>query len=110
MATKSEIQLEVSEVSEEGLTVALIDWWEAEVSSREADPFASSGTLYDAIVEMDSLSVLNGLLTVEACVGFKLPVKIIKRGGYRDRQEMVDHLVPQIRELCEKRRRSLTIA
>ena len=89
---------------ESAVTTALKDWWDKETTGRKTDPFAKPGTLYDTVVEMDSLSVVNVLVTIEKIVGFEPPVTIIKRGGYRDQQEMVDHMVPGIRALFLKHR------
>jgi hypothetical protein len=104
MANTMPQQVAANFFPESAVTTALEQWWDKEVKGRSTDPFAKPGTLYDTVVEMDSLSVVNVLVTIEKIVGFELPVTIVKRGGHRDRQEMVDHMVPGIRSLFMKQR------
>jgi hypothetical protein len=99
-------QLQIDTFPTEGLIAALAEWWDAEISKREADPFSVSGTLYDVVLEIDSLSTLSALLVIEKLVGFEIPVSVVKPGGYQDCQEMIDHLVPEIHVLFEKRHHS----
>ena len=100
---------EVGTFPEAEVTEALSEWWDAEMDVRRDDPFAKPGTLYDLVVDMDSLSMVNGLLVLEKILGFEAPVTAIKRGGYRDRQEMIDHLVPRIGDIYRKHRNLKTI-
>jgi hypothetical protein len=84
------------------IATALQRWWHSEVGHIANDPFAPKeerkGTLYDVVVEIDSLSVIDALLLLEGIVGFEVPPKVIKRGGYRDCEEMVSHLLAGLRE------------
>lgn len=84
------------------LTEAIVGWWEEQTLERNNDPFAP-GTLYDVLTDVDSLSAVNVLLLLDPIVGIELPESIIKPGGYSDRQEMIDHLIPAINELFSKR-------
>lgn len=102
MANPMPLQVAANSFPENAVTTALKDWWNKETSGRKTDPFAKPGTLYDTVVEMDSLSVVNVLVTIENIVGFELPVTVIKCGGYRDQHEMVGHMVPGIRNLFLK--------
>jgi hypothetical protein len=88
---------------EQELEDAIGKWWDEETSKRLNDPFAASGTLFDVLTEVDSLSAVNVLLTIEPIVGFAPPESIIKPGGYADRKEMIDHLLPALRKLYDKR-------
>lgn len=85
------------------LETAIGQWWNDETAKRLNDPFAASGTLFDVLTEVDSLSAVNVLLTIEPIVGFAPPESIIKPGGYADRKEMIDHLLPALRKLYSKR-------
>lgn len=87
---------------EQQVVAALEKWWAAESAARAADPFGRKDTLFAVLPDVDSLSVVNALLVVEEEIGFKPPVTVIKRGGYRDCKEMIDHLVPAIRKSYEK--------
>ena len=83
---------------------ALLAAWDSEIATRRDDPFAKPGTLYEVVVAIDSLTIVNFLLTVEEVLGFKPPVTVVKRGGYKDCDEMINHLVPAIREHYQKHR------
>jgi acyl carrier protein len=102
MATTFHSPIPVETFAETALIKALTEWWDAEIDIRNNDPFARPGTLYDLVVDIDSLSMVNLLLEIEPTLGFKPPVTVIKRGGYRSCQEMIDHLVPAIREHYRK--------
>lgn len=104
MANPMPQQTAANSFPENAVTTALKDWWNKETSGRQTDPFAKPKTLYDTVVEMDSLSVVNVLVTIEKIVGFELPVTVIKRGGYHDQNEMISHMVPKIRDLFLKHR------
>jgi hypothetical protein len=78
-------------------------WWDDEVDD---DPFADNskkGTLYELLPTVDSLTILNLLLTVEMHLNIKLPVSVVRRGGYKSKKDMVDHLLPRIRRHFESK-------
>jgi hypothetical protein len=85
---------------------ALRRWWQSEVQKGVDDPFAkqkeTAGTLYDVLVEVDSLSVVGVLAELGTLVGFKVPPRLIKRGGYTNCDEMVNHLLKGLRD-CARR-------
>jgi hypothetical protein len=84
------------------LTEAIDRWWEEQTLERTNDPFAR-GTLYDVLTDVDSLSAVNVLLVLDPIVGIKLPESLIKPGGYGNRQEMINQLIPAISNLFSKR-------
>jgi hypothetical protein len=91
-----------STLPEAELESSIRQWWDEKVQKDLDDPFANkketSGTLYDVLVEMDSLSVVGILADLGNIVGFDVRPSLIKRGGYRDCDEMVTHLIKGIRE------------
>jgi hypothetical protein len=89
---------------ERELKDAIGKWWDEETSKRLRDPFSATGTLYDVLTEVDSFSAVNVLLVIDSILGFEPPESVIKPGGYRDRKEMIDHLLPTLRNLFIKRR------
>jgi hypothetical protein len=93
----------VKTAAEKELTDAIITWWAEETSKHADDPFAAPGTLYDVLTDVDSLSAVNVLLVLEPIVGCGLPESLIKPGGYSDRQEMIDDLLPAISAFLTKR-------
>lgn len=89
---------------EKELREAINKWWDEQQLDRDNDPFTPN-TLYDALTDVDSHSAVNVLLTLDPIVGVALPESIIKPGGYHDRQEMIDHLIPRINRIFSKRTR-----
>ena len=92
---------------EHELTKDLRSWWNDQVGGGDDDPFAdpkpASGTIFDVIPEIDSLGAVTGLITIEKHVGFEVPPRVIRRGGYNDFNDMVNDLLPKVRALVEKK-------
>ena len=82
------------------------DWWNSEVENDGEDPFLDpakmEGTLHQLLPTIDSLSAVNCLLGIETCIGVRIPVSVIKRGGYANCVEMEEHLLPRILKTWEK--------
>jgi hypothetical protein len=93
---------------ENEIEATLRQWWNAEVQKGADDPFAkqreTAGTLYDVLVEVDSLTIIGVLADLGKIVGFKVPPSIIKRGGYSNCDEMVAHLSKGLRECVGRKR------
>ena len=94
--------------SEDDLAADLKVWWDDQVADVN-DPFCNprpprEGTIFEVVPVVDSLGVVTALLTVEKHVNFKVPVRIIKAGGYRSFEEMIAHLLPRVRTLAFQRR------
>jgi hypothetical protein len=89
---------------EASLRAGLESWWDEETaeSSGPLSVSPAAGTIFDAIPDMDSLSALKGLLTVEEHVPFEVPTKIIRRGGYHSFDDMCSHILPQIEALARE--------
>lgn len=84
---------------EEDVISILRDWFESEAPEEsKEDP----NTLYAIPIALDSLRVVSILLTLEEKMDFEIPISVIKRGGYRSSTEMLEHLVPRIRNAYEK--------
>lgn len=87
--------------SETDLAADLRTWWDEQVN-LDNDPFADPspprvGTIFEVLPVVDSLGVVTGLLTVEGHINMKAPPRLIKRGGYRNVEEMVGDLLPKVR-------------
>lgn len=95
--------------SEASLLEALRVWWDGEVGGID-DPFAEprpkSGTLFDVLPAIDSLGVITGLVTIEGHVGFEVPARIIRRGGYDSFQDMVADLLPKVQAMAARHGRT----
>ena len=83
-------------------------WWEDQVGGGADDPFAEpkppSGTIFDVLPAIDSLGVVTGLITIEKHLGFKVPVRVIRRGGYKDFDDLITDLLPKLGALVEKQK------
>lgn len=53
-------------------------------------------------VPVDSLVVVSILCNVEPTIGFLLPDKVVKSGGYSSVDEAVQHLLPKIEDRWKK--------
>lgn len=63
-----------------------------------SDPSAQSA----AAIQLDSLAVVDVLLSVEDIVGCTLKDHIVKAGGYSSVNSAIEHLTPRIRSAWEK--------
>ena len=92
---------------EDALAHDLRAWWDDEVGGGENDPFANpkapSGTIFDVIPLIDSLGAVTGLITVERHVGFNVPPRVIRPGGYSSFDDFVGDLLPKVRAIVERR-------
>lgn len=81
-------------------------WWEEQVSDEDpfAEPKPPAGTIFDVLPAIDSLGMVSGLVAVEKHVPFKVPVRVIRRGGYNSFEDLVSDLKPKLRALAEKHR------
>lgn len=91
--------------SEEALLDDLRSWWDDEVGDADpfADPKPGSGTIFDVIPTIDSLGAVNGLLTIEKHVGFEVPPRVIRSGGYASFDDMTADLLPKVRAMVAHR-------
>jgi hypothetical protein len=95
--------------SENDLTADLRRWWDDQVADPN-DPFAEprpsrSGTIFDVVPAVDSLGVVEVLITIEKHVNCEVPVGIIRPGGYRNFEEMIADLLPKTRAFAMKQRK-----
>lgn len=91
------------------LKATLEQWWETEALERSNDPFAkppkATGTIYDLLPALDSLTIIRSFIVIEKVLDFQVPVTLVKAGGYSTRDEMLKDLLPKLRELYEKRQK-----
>ncbi len=89
---------------ESALVRDLEAWWKDQVDAD--DPFAApkppAGTIFDAVPDIDSLGAVIGLVTLEKHVPFKVPVRVIRRGGYNGFDDLVNDLLPKLRALAKQ--------
>ncbi len=84
------------------IRAAISEWWRQQIKERADDPFAPApptGTLFEMLPAIDSLTLLEGLIVIERVLGWEVPAKCIKKGGYDSSDEMADDLVRKLRKL-----------
>ena len=89
------------------IKTALEQWWVTESLDRADDPFAkapkATGTIYDLLPALDSLTIIRSFVVIEKVLDFQIPVTLVKPGGYSTREEMLKDLLPKLRAFYEKR-------
>jgi len=91
-------------LDEAALLKDLETWWNEEVGGN--DPFAPpkppAGTIFDALPAIDSLGVVAGIVVIEAHLPCKVPLRLIRPGGYNSFDDLVADLMPKLRDLVKK--------
>ena len=94
------------EYDEASLISDLRTWWDDQVGGSKDDPFAApptpKGTIFDVLPAINSLGVVSGLITIEKHIGIKVPARVIRKGGYKDFDDMASDLLPKIKTLVEQ--------
>lgn len=73
-------------------------WWKSKAESplrrRAKDPRTTGGTVFDIQPEVSSIEVVQICVEVEPLMNFELqPSRVIRRGGYRNCDDFVQHLL-----------------
>jgi acyl carrier protein len=79
----------------------MTQFWNEKVAEQADNPFTAErkNTLYEVLPDIDSLEVVKFMLRIEETIDIEIPPKFIKRGGYDSCDEMIRHLMPQLRTL-----------
>ena len=89
-AVESKLREELLGVAESAATMHSI--------TLPSDPAAQCA----AAIQLDSLAVVDVLLSVEGIIGCTLKDHIVKAGGYSSINAAIDHLTPRIKGAWEK--------
>lgn len=86
------------------LLQGLKDWFEKEAASIDdivanSAPSGTGGSIVSGLPVIDSKRMVDATLITEEVLGIELPPEIIKAGGYETFEEMVDHLVPLLKQV-----------
>lgn len=96
------------EFPEAKIRAAFAAWWSqeqldaAELAADAPQPKRPVSVL-TPIIEIDSHRATIGLLSAEDAVGFKIPPRLVKMGGYTSIEEMTEHLVSELKKLFIKK-------
>jgi hypothetical protein len=82
---------------------SLNDFFNQTAKDRRNDPFKPKGTVHDLVPALDSLTVARSLNVVSKILKCKVPAKIVRRGGYANREQLFDDLLPKIEGIYKKR-------
>jgi hypothetical protein len=82
----------------------LKEWFETETAPIEPEleakaPGGSGGSILDRDTAIDSKRVLDATLITEEVLELELPPELIQPGGYDSFDEMIDDIVPKLREV-----------
>jgi hypothetical protein len=94
------------------LTEFLGNWYDSEMKSalRRPKPPAEAAkqgcSIFDIQPEMASTKAVRVLLELTEILGFEPSKEVIKKGGYRSKDEFVKELTHRIEEATEKRYKS----
>lgn len=83
-------------------------WWRRKTASplfkKKGDPKKTGGNVFDIQPEVSSVQTIEVLLEVEKILGFELKVsQLVKRGGYRNCEEFIQHLLPCLEKKFNER-------
>ncbi|WP_112072826.1 hypothetical protein [Hyphomonas sp. GM-8P] len=92
------------------LRAALSDWYDEESSAIDADivssaPAGTGGSIVGIGPAIDSKRVLDASAITRRILGIDIPPEIIKRGGYKSKNELFDELLPQLRSVYSGERK-----
>jgi hypothetical protein len=83
---------------------SLEKWWQAQRSgtTRRGNPFSDArtkgGTVFDIQPQVSSQEAVTVLLELEPVLGYEPSTNVIKRGGYKSRDEFVREVTARVGE------------
>ncbi|MAB11754.1 hypothetical protein [Hyphomonas sp.] len=92
------------------LSTALKDWYEEEAHAIDADivsdaPSGTGGSIISKTPAIDSKRVLDASSVTSEILDIEIPPEIIKPGGYDSCDEMLDDLLPKLRDVYSGKRK-----
>jgi acyl carrier protein len=86
------------------LAAELIEAAKSEAEIKEIDLPQTTAGLRAMQIAIDSLVVVDLLVSVEPILGFELKDSIVRQGGYASVEDAVSHLLPRIQKEWMKRK------
>ena len=88
----------------EALSAALKDWYKEEAEAIDTDiiddaPSGTGGSIISKTPAIDSKRVLDASSVTIEILDIEIPPEIIKPGGYDSCEEMLDDLLPKLRDV-----------
>lgn len=80
------------------------EWFDEETAAidgsvESAAPVGTGGSIITVRPAIDSKRVVDATIITVEVLGIELPPEIIKPGGYESFEEMIEHLVPQLKKV-----------
>ena len=77
--------------------------WDALVSGATPRPLPGGSDLWDRMPTVDSKAAARSAPIFELHLGIPLESKLIRPGGYKSIDDMIDHLVPAMQAVAAKK-------
>ncbi len=84
------------------LRADLVDTIKNQAAMRGIALPSSVSAISSMTIHVDSLVAVSILCNVEPTIGFELPDKVVKSGGYSSVDEAIQHLLPKIESRWKK--------
>ena len=106
-STTGEVKSVAVGFDEKALLADLKAWWDEQVGVDDpfAPPKAATGTIMDALPEVDSLATVTALIVIEKHLPCEVPPSVIRPGGYHGFGDMTQDMLPKLQALIDKQRR-----
>ncbi|MCA1811172.1 MAG: hypothetical protein LC623_04065 [Halobacteriales archaeon] len=89
---------------QEALAAALLQWHQEQKEVQDfltPKPDDRDADLWDNMPEIDSKQALGSSHVFKSILGIDLDTRLLRPGGYRTIQHMIDELVPKMLDLAE---------
>lgn len=103
--------LPVKTFPESEVRSALTEFWKKNSKEKKGGPFDEpdeGDTLYNLVPALDSITTVRSFVVVSKILQMKVPIDLVKRGGYDSREEMLSDLVPKLQRLWRTRKNKTT--
>lgn len=91
------------EFDEEAIRAYIAEFWRERVDDDPLGGGGQTGTIFDLLPAMDSLTALEVLHELQEIAGCSLPSATVQQGGYRTREQMEKSMLSAIRRSKAKR-------
>lgn len=80
---------------DEDLKMALADFWDERAIPSDS---STASSIDDFVDSLESITAVDALITMDKILGEKVPLCVIKAGGYSNKEDFVNHLSNAVME------------